>query len=331
LDSFGIATRLPERLITRLKVQRDERVEKSFESFKKEYPNELFALACLAFLLGCIVGAGGAVISGAILLYQLIVSGDTWELFLLMLYLVLLCVSSLGAIFLLIHLSGKKFRRAFKPKREEIFQQCEIDISRLSSDPSYLLTQAKLYCVEEKKLIQLELQRLDEEFETNVTDKLTEYRRKLVRWEGNRKKILSESADRLGDKETMLTRAEAAFEKYTAMIQELEPIEEAIKLKRQSVDKELAKFERSIQFIIKVRSEYRSLKSILADIRKEFGDEFNDENQQRKNAEAAEKINSALDEIVGNLHSLQTGIASMAKALPEPDKFCTDAQMQLVA
>lgn len=334
LEDFGIATRLPERLVVMLQRKRDEQLKAYPEEYKKKNqqkgmsaPDFLIGIIGLVFLVSAFAGLVLFLIqviaylffplSGVVLLSYIVTF-------------VVLAIISFISIKLLIRIWIRHNQKLIEPGLESIRQTCEQQIAQLTSNPLFLLEQARIYCEEQKILINEDLNKIDEELEQKVSNPLADHKRKLTKWKASLARLSEYRENQLPDKPTLIANAEISIAKYRELVSQTEPIKLDIEAKRAVANAQLENLEKGIIFLIELEAEYKDLDEIMKDMQAEFGSEYSIDEYIEKCRMAAQEISDSLDERLGEIYAIQMGIINMAKSLPEPDKFCTNAQLQLV-
>ncbi len=336
LESFGIATNLPQRLILHLETKRDadlaafnkkawdDQTKPFFVYRKYRIPSTFFGFFGVISLILNVFGILGGIIiffcgemDWAFMKYLMGHTGATITLLLI--------------FSILMYLDRKKYAKSLIPQQENIARTCEIDISRLTSDPLFLLEQAQSFCENQRKLIDEDLQKIDEEFKQKITEPLVSDKLSLTKWLGSLDKLRSYSEQQLPDKARMVQQAKDNISKYEQLIAQTTADKTSIESKKMFVEEQLAGMDEGINFIVALQTEYRDIDSIIADLKAESGnDDFSQQAQQMR-LRAMQRINNSLDDLIENIHAIQVGIVNMAQALPEPDQFGVSSRLELAA
>lgn len=333
LESFGIATRLPERLVVMLQQKRDEQLKAYPEEYKKKNPKADTSLPNMSSTLCLLV----FMLSGVAALCMWIGQAIRYLFFPSMadallpgIFFTALSISCFFAAKVLMTRQRRNSQRLIDPGLESIRQTCEQQIGQLTSDPLFLLEQARIFCEEQKILINEDLKKIDEELEQKVSNPLADHKRKLTKWKASLARLSGFRENQLPDKPTLIANAEISIAKYRELVSQTEPIKLDIEAKRAVANIQIENLEKGIIFLIELEAEYKDLDEIMKDMQAEFGREYSIDEYIEKCRMAAQEISNSLDERLGEIYAIQMGIITMAKSLPEPDKFCTNAQLQLV-
>lgn len=333
LESFGIATRLPERLVVMLQQKRDEQLKAYPEEYKKDNPKADYSKQDILVGLGLLVSLLSAVAAVCFwfaqaikYLFNPVLIDSTLPA---IVFTVMAIIFFVGSWVISIKLQ-KKCQKLIDPGLESIRLACEQQIGQLTSDPLFLLEQARIFCEEQKILINEDLKKIDEELEQKVSNPLADHKRKLTKWKASLARLSGFRENQLPDKPTLIANAEISIAKYRELVSQTEPIKLDIEAKRAVANIQIENLEKGIIFLIELEAEYKDLDEIMKDMQAEFGREYSIDEYIEKCRMAAQEISNSLDERLGEIYAIQMGIITMAKSLPEPDKFCTNAQLQLV-
>ena len=99
-----------------------------------------------------------------------------------------------------------------------------------------MLEQARIYCEEQKILINEDLKKIDEELEQKVSNPLADHKRKLTKWKASLARLSEYRENQLPDKPTLIANAEISIAKYRELVSQTEPMKLDIEAKRAVAD-----------------------------------------------------------------------------------------------
>lgn len=231
-----------------------------------------------------------------------------------------------GLVFPLIGYAANKlydrtWDKHFAPLKQAIMDEYESDISRLDSDPAFLIRCSREYCKDQIERCEDDLANMDEEFTNKVKNPLDADKASLKKWQDSVSTLENWDISEFPSKDFVLTDAKQKVAHYQELVNQTEPLLASHVSKEQLVRTRISEFNLGIAILEKMERDFTTIDTVLADLEREntqigYRNEIMEQRRQ-----AAQKLGGMIEEKHNLLVNIQEGVIDMVQDLPEPDNF----------
>lgn len=325
---FGVSmnSTLKQRITAGLIEKRDIKINKQQKAFREQPKfTTRREVAILPVAMLSFVGAFFSVVVMAIALIVAfilyIVGSDLSRTLSVFGWAFLACLVFSLVSFAATKLYNRIWDKHFAPLKQAIMDECESDISRLDSDPAFLIRCSREYCKDQIEICEADLANMDKEFTDTIKNPLDADKASLNKWQNSVTTLENWEISEFPSKEFVLADAKQKVAHYQELVNQTEPLLARHRDKEQLVRTMISEFNLGIVVLEKMERDFTTIDTVLADLERENTQIGYREEVMEQRRQAATKLGGMLEEKYNLLVSIQGGLIDMAQDLPQPDNF----------